>query len=373
MNETLDQFPALDEIGPALRRAGLSGAGGGGFPTYVKWRSIGDVDYLLVNHQESEPNCYVDKWIGREYAEELATLFDFLLDTALDAVVIGAKQKNRDPWLRPLEAATDGSVCAPEDLPLDPDAASGVTFAYTENTYECGMENVLLQRTTGTILGKDLPVDYGWIVQNTETMYNIWRALAHEDPVLHTFVHVDGYLSDGRRVPNRMFQAPIGTSAAALFSAAGVDPDSLAADRRLVEGGPGWCFAVQRPADRYGVRKRTNCLMLLGQDHVADNTYGNGRIDVLDPLEWSLSDPDVEPTRIDPDRVHVPIVTNETYDDLIAASDPGVQFRETVSSGQVVADPIPEGEGFSVAHHAPISGEVSDVTPREIEIRRSGV
>jgi electron transport complex protein RnfC len=374
MTEALDRLRSSgDGIARVLQETGLSGAGGGGFPTYAKWESAEDVDHLLVNHQESEPNCYVDKWLGHEHAEELAALFDSLLETTLDTVVIGTKRKDRDPWLRPLEEATDGSVRMPEDLPIDVDTESGVVFAYTESTYECGMENILLQRVADTLLGKDLPIDYGWIVQNTETVYNIRRALTQDDPVLSTFVHVDGYLADGSRVPHRMFEAPVGTSAAALFAAAGVDPDSLASDRVLVEGGPGWCFKVQRPADRYGVPKRGNCLMVLDEDDIAENTYGNGRIDVLDPLEWSRPDPAAEPERVDPDRVHVPIVTNETYDDLITGSRPVVEFGDDISRGEVVAEPAPDGKGFSVTHHAPIDGEVSDVTPREVEIRGHSV
>lgn len=356
-----------------LQRSGLSGAGGGGFPTYAKWRSLADVDRLLVNHQESEPNCYVDKWIGREHADALAELFEALLAGPLESVVIGAKHSDRDPWLRPLEEATDATVYPPAELPIDPSSTAGVVVAYTHDTYEYGMENVLLQQTTGTVIGKDLPVDYGWIVQNTETMYNVWRALALDEPVLHKLVHVDGYRADGSRVPHRMFEAPIGTSAAALFAAAGVDPDTLASDRTLVEGGPGWCFTVQRPADRYGVSKHTNCLMLLDEADVERHTYGNGRINVIEPLDWTRSDPATEPTTIDPSRVHVPIVTNETYGDLVDESAPLVEFGDPVAGGQPVAEPRADASGFSVAHHAPIDGEVADVTPREVEVRRHGV
>lgn len=364
-----DAIPSAEEFATVLRQAGLSGAGGGGFPTYAKWQSLSDVEYLLVNHQESEPNSYMDKWIGCEYATELADLFDTLLSDYVEGVVIGAKQKDRDPWLHPLEDATDATVYLPDDLPLDPESASGVTIAYTDNTYEFGMENVLLQQIAGVVIGKDLPIDYGWIIQNTETIYNAWRALELNEPITHKFVHVDGYRADGSRMPNKLFKAPIGTSAAALYDAAGVDPAELASDRTLVEGGPGWCFKVQRPADRYGVTKHTNTLMLLDEETVAENTFGNGRINVLDSLTWSIDDPDIELTPVDPERVHIPIVTNETYGDLIAQSTPLVEYGDEVSGGQAVAEPSEDANGFSIAHHSPFAGEVSDVTPREVEVR----
>jgi Na+-translocating ferredoxin:NAD+ oxidoreductase RnfC subunit len=246
-------------------------------------------------------------------------------------------------------------------------------FTYTDDTYQFGMENVLLQEVAGVVLGKDLPVDYGWIVQNTETLYNAYRALADEAPVLEKYVHIDGYLSDGSRVPHRMFEAPIGTSAESLLAAAGVDPNTLGRDRTLVDGGPGWCFAVQRPADRYGVTKHTNCLMLLEDQLIDEHTYGNGRINVMEPLAWDHDNPATEPSQIDPDRVHIPIVTNETYGDTVAASEPIVEFGDRVTRGEKVAKQKQNSDGFSVSHHATIDGVVSDVTPREVEIRSHDV
>lgn len=365
-------FGSVDPGGlaPTFQQAGVSGAGGGGFPTYAKWQRVGEVHSLLMNHQESEPNCYVDKWLCKHHTEEFAALFDALLESTVERIVISAKAVDRDPWLRSLEEVTGATVYHPGDLPVDISTESGLVFTYTEDTYECGMENVLLQRTTNTVLGKDLPIDYGWIVQNTETVYNMYRALRDGEPVLRKYVHLDGYRTDGSRVPHRMFDAPVGTSVAALLEAAGVDQDSLGDDRVLVDGGPGWCFKIQRPADRYGVRKHTNCVLLLDESTVAEHTYGNGRIDVREPLTWSSDTHTKDPESVDPDRVHVPIVTNETYTGLIARSEPTVEFGDMVERGQVLADPVEEGRGFSVTHHAPIGGQVSDVTPREVEIRR---
>ena len=359
----------VDGVAPALRAAGVSGAGGGGFPTYAKWTDLAEASYLLVNHQESEPNCCVDRWLGRERADALAELFDALLAVALDVVVVGAKRRDRDPWVAPLEEATDATVYEPGDLPVDPASESGVVVAYTDDTYEYGMENVLLQTVADVVIGKDLPVDYGWIVQNTETLHNVHRALTENRPVLDTYVHVDGVLGGGERVPNRLFEAPVGTSAADLLAAAGVDPD-LGDGRVLAAGGPGWCFELQRPPDRWGVRKRTNCVLVLPADAVADNTYGNGRVNVLDAFEWPRPGSAVSPRRRHPDRVHVPVVTDDDYDG-VAPSRPTVGLGDTVDRGDVVAEPASGDERFSVAHHAPLAGEVVDVTRREVELRRT--
>lgn len=61
------------------REGGVVGAGGGGFPAHARWARADDVRSLPVNHQESEPSCAVDRWIGREQASELTGPFDRLL------------------------------------------------------------------------------------------------------------------------------------------------------------------------------------------------------------------------------------------------------------------------------------------------------
>lgn len=372
MSRTTENLRQIDEdqISATIRDAGVSGAGGGGFPTYAKWEALEKVEHLLVNHQESEPNNYIDKWIGYEHADRLAEFFGALLDITLDTVVIGAKYKDRDPWLGPLEDATDGTVYRPEDLPVDAESETGVVFAYTDNRYEYGMENVLLHTATDTIIGKDLPVDYGWIVQNTETMYNVQRALVDNVPVTRKYVHLDGFRTDGRRLPHCMLDVPIGTPAAALLAAVDVPPDDLAGDRLLAEGGPGWCFEIDASPARFGVHKHTNSLLVLDEAAAAENTYGNDRINVLEKYDWSHPDPATEPTgTVDPQYVLIPLLTNDTYEGIVVPSVPVVERGAHVARGDPVAGPA--SEGYSPAHHASIDGEVTDVTDRYVEIQRT--
>jgi Na+-translocating ferredoxin:NAD+ oxidoreductase RnfC subunit len=354
-----------------IREAGITGAGGSGFPAYAKWRRLDEVDHLLVNHQESEPNCYLDKWLGREYAPQLAGLFEALLDTCLESVVIGAKRSDRDPWLRPLEVATDGTVHEPADLPLDVSETAGVTFAYTGPQYEHGMEDVLLRVVAGTVLGRDLPTDRGWIVHNTETLYNVYRALAEGAPTIRTYLQVDGRRPDGRPVEHELIEAPVGTPAGTILEAAGVDPTTLSDECVLADGGPGWCFEIERPPAAFGVRKRTNCLLLLEKALAAANTYANGRIDVRDPVDWGPEAPTATPTRtVRPSRLRVPIDTDRSFGGLTAPSKPVVEAGDRVAPGDPLA--VPVDDGCSVTHHAPVPAAVTDVTPTEIALRHTG-
>ena len=344
-----------------IRAAGVAGAGGAGFPAYAKWTDLEAVDSLLVNHQESEPNYYIDKWLGKTRAATFAALFDALLEQAFDLIVVGAKWTDRDAYLRDLEAETGGTVVRPDELPLDRDERSGVVFAYTENKYQYGMESVLLKTVDGTVIGNDLPTDHGWLVQNTETLYDISRAFRDGTPVTRKYVHVSG------EVPrDRFLEVPIGTPASDLLRAAGRPPESLPSDAVVADGGPGWCFEIEAPLEEYGVRKHTNCLLVLDEEIVAENTYGEGRIDVLEAYDWTDREGETEPTgTLEPSRVRIPLATNPEPA-VVEPAEPVVAVGDRVEPGDRIA--TPSSDGISNPQHASLAGEVTAVSASAVEI-----
>jgi len=350
---------AVSTIATMIENAGVAGAGGAGFPTHAKWRRLDDADHLLVNHQESEPIYYMDRWLGRERAHAFAALFEALLDSAFETVVVAPKLKDRD-WNRRLEAATDATVYGPDDLPIDADDESGVVFAYTDDQYKYGMESVLLNVATGTVVaGDDLPMDHGWIVQNTETLWNVYRALDRGQPTTRTFVHVAGNVPQ-----HRFLDVPVGTSAADLLGAAGRPIGSLSDAEVLLHGGPGWCFRTDGTPTEFRVSKRTNALLVLDAGLVAANTYGDGRIEALDDRDWA-GDHETTPTTLDPDAVGVPLASNPAIGP-VSSGESLVSPGERVQRRDVIATP---GDGISNTHHAPIDGIVTDVSETRIDIR----
>ncbi|WP_181685929.1 NADH dehydrogenase subunit [Halorhabdus salina] len=349
-------------IAPRIQRAGVAGAGGAGFPAYAKWERLEDVDAVLINHQESEPNFLKDRWIGREHTELLASFCDALLDAVLDTVVIGTKEHYRGVWVGALEEATDATVVKPDELPVDVDDREGVIVACTGDRYEYGMESVLLREIADTVIGRDLPVDHGWIVQNTETLWNIARGLADGRPVTHKYLHVDG---DTPR--HRFLKVPVGTPGTDLLAAAG-RPGGPGSHEILADGGPGWSFEIERDPDMFGVTKRTNCLLIIDEQLAADNRIGNGRINILGPQAWKGRTLEDEPTELEPDRVRIPLLSNPEYEGVATYAEPTVSPSDTVTVGDQIARP---GEdAISNAHHASIDGEVTAVTEHHITIER---
>lgn len=364
MSVTLQQLEQaeLPELATTLRNAGVSGAGGAGMPSYAKWDRLDEVDHLLVNHQESEPNYYIDKWLGRERADEFATLFDALLGRAFETVVVGAKAKDRNEWMREFERATDATVYLPDQLPIDSDEESGVVFVYTDDKYEYGMESVLLRMVGDVVIGQDLPMDHGWLVQNTETLHNVFRAFKGGKPTTHKYLHVGG------NVPrHRFLEVPVGTPAAEVLEAAGRPIEDLDGEI-LADGGPGWCFEIPTP-DEFGVTKRTNCLTVVDSEVAEENTLGSeGRINVLSEYDWDR-DQETAPTEtLRPETVRIPLVTNPAFESVVAPSEPIVSPGESVSVGEMIA--TPSSEAISNTQHASIDGEVAEVTDSYVEIRR---
>jgi Na+-translocating ferredoxin:NAD+ oxidoreductase RnfC subunit len=354
----------LAGIAETVRAAGVAGAGGAGFPSYVKWTDLEDIDHLMVNHHESEPCYYADKWLGRERADALGRFVGGLLETTLDAVVVGTKAKYlEEGWLDPLIAATDATVCGPEDLPVDVDESAGVTFACTPDVYTYSEERVLLRVAAGVGIGEDLPTDHGWIVHNTETLWNIYRATADGAPVTRKYVHVDGSTPS-----HRCLDVPIGTTASTLLEAAGLEDDTVSAGQVLADGGPGWCYEIDEAPGEFGVRKRTNAVLVLDEDLVRDHTQEDGQIDVLAARDWGPNDGrphETEPARITPDQVRIPRITNAAYTGLVAPSEPAVAVGDEVSIGDVIATP---GDGISIPQHASIDGTITGVTDTHIVI-----
>jgi NADH:ubiquinone oxidoreductase subunit F (NADH-binding) len=65
LKKALDQTP--EEVIETIRRSGLRGRGGGGFPTATKWNFVrttdGDEKFIICNGDEGDPGAYMDRSI----------------------------------------------------------------------------------------------------------------------------------------------------------------------------------------------------------------------------------------------------------------------------------------------------------------------
>ncbi|NLX53796.1 MAG: 4Fe-4S dicluster domain-containing protein [Planctomycetaceae bacterium] len=82
----LDPPSIVDEV----RRSGLRGRGGGGFPTYIKWQkaraAAGDTKYVVCNGDEGDPGAFMDRMLLESFP------YRVIEGMAIAALAIGAQE-----------------------------------------------------------------------------------------------------------------------------------------------------------------------------------------------------------------------------------------------------------------------------------------
>ena len=188
----------MQELLDAVRKSGLVGLGGAGFPTWVKLNAT--VDRLIINGSECEPYCTVDYIAMRDYAADMAEGVRIVKEMlGIEKAIVGVKHPPKG-----LEDAFKGM--------------SGVEIKQLREYYPVGAEKMLIHETTGrTVPGGKLPKDAGCIVLNVNTAAFIARYLRTGMPLVRKTVSVDGSAVNTPGV----ITAPIGTPVGDLFAAVG--------------------------------------------------------------------------------------------------------------------------------------------------------
>ena len=230
--------PLVDKV----REAGVVGAGGAGFPTYVKYQSQAEI--VLANGAECEPLLYKDKELMRVFPEEVKKGLELVAETVgASQMIFGIKAKNTDVigQLHRLFGGTSIRIFEMGDY------------------YPAGDEYVLVYEATGRLIPYGgYPVNIGCVVSNVETLMNVTLASSGV-PVTEKFITVTG------AVKNPMtLKVPIGTRMGDLIDYAG--GKSCPQDLALLDGGAMMGKLVtdlQTP-----ITKTSGGFIVLPEDHV---------------------------------------------------------------------------------------------------------
>jgi Na+-translocating ferredoxin:NAD+ oxidoreductase RnfC subunit len=182
-----------------VRRAGVVGAGGGGFPAHVKLAAKADT--VIANGAECEPLLHKDAAVIEHHAADIVAGVRLAMGAvgAKDGV-IGVKAKNRHA----VEALDRACHQTPVRVHLLGDY------------YPAGDEYDLVHEITGRLIPPaGIPLQVGVVVSNVETLLNI-AAAAEGRPVTHKTITLAGAV----RRPASL-TVPIGTSFSECIVAAG--------------------------------------------------------------------------------------------------------------------------------------------------------
>lgn len=188
-----------------LREYGVVGAGGAGFPTYVKAQS--KVEFMIANGAECEPLIHKDAELMKHFPSEiLSGMASMMQSVGAQTAKFGIKTKNA--------ASLEALQSAPQ--------SKGVEFVMLGDYYPSGDEYELVYSATGRLIpAAGIPLHVGCVVNNVETLYNV-RLAEQDTPVTQKFLSVCGAVREPKS-----FWAPVGTSFRGLIALAGgaTDPD----------------------------------------------------------------------------------------------------------------------------------------------------
>ena len=334
---SLEEVKALsvEEAVEIMRQAGIVGAGGGGFPTYFKYKS--PQPHLIVNATESEPGYWGDKLVHKEHLEEFLQLFEAMKAIfGFEQISLGVHEKDREWFADYQEHADDGVY----------------DIRYVPNTYALGEEKTLIKHSTDTRVPRFLdtpdgtrrpgmPLDVGIIVNNTETLLNVHNALFLGKPLTTKFFTVYGEEMD-----IKVYEAPIGASVSEVLGMAGLDVAN-SSHLSVTDGGPylhDMAIEELGSGDAY-VRRMTNSLFLLPQGR-----QGKEYADIeTDPPEGGIVSLVGKIS-----GVNLPLGGG-----LLKPATPLVSEGDEVEYEQKIGEPVEEG--FSIGVWASVGGEISSI------------
>lgn len=215
MEATLQELKPVSpqQIVEIARESGIVGAGGAGFPTYVKLQSQAEI--FLVNAAECEPMLKVDQQLMVSEAEYLiqGIRYGMKATSAKEGIIaLKAKYKTAIETLTPL-------------LPSD------IRIHILPDVYPAGDEVITIWLATGRrVPPAQIPISIGVVVNNVQTLINLAKAIDEQKPVTHRTLTINGAINKPMTLT-----VPLGTKIAELIELCG---GCSVENPEFINGGP---------------------------------------------------------------------------------------------------------------------------------------
>ena len=247
---------SVEQICEAVRRAGIVGMGGAGFPTRVKIEPNPRLpkEALIINGCECEPYITCDYRIMLEWTSQIIAGIRLARKACGCSKVFIGIEDNKPQAIEVMSAAL-----------RDSGDAGGIRVVPVKTKYPQGGERQLIK----AILKKNVPSGgippmIGVVVLNIATAAAIAEAVVSDLPLTHRVVSVTG---EAITKPGNYY-VPIGTSVEDLLEFCGSVTQKSA---KVVLGGPMMGIAI---ADlNTPTTKTTNAIMVLTKEQIGSAKY----------------------------------------------------------------------------------------------------
>lgn len=223
-----------------IRKAGVVGLGGAGFPTDIKLKPVNPIDTLIINGAECEPYITADHELMRSYAVDVIAGIQLLAHILNQPkrVLVGIED-NKPDAIEALRSAANGT---------------GIEIIEIPTKYPSGGEKQIIQILTGLeVPSGGLPANLGIVVHNPGTALAALRAVREGEPLIS---RITTFTGEGLTQRGNL-HVRIGTPVGALLRHLGADPEQLP---RIIFGGP--MMGFQMPTPESPILKITNCVLI---------------------------------------------------------------------------------------------------------------
>ena len=247
--ERLEDHPELtpEEIIERVKKAGVTGMGGAGFPTFIKLTPppTAKAECVIINAVECEPYITADFRLMMEKADEILVGLDLLMKAAKVTKGYIGIEDNKPAAIELFQQRTANR--------------SDVEIVPLAKKYPQGGEKQLVDAVIRRQVPAPpaIPVNVGAIVQNVGTAFAVYEAVMKNKPLFERYTTVTG-----KQLKNPgNFLVRMGTPMSQLIDACGGLPEG---DNKILAGGPMMGKALT--STEVPVCKGTNSVTVLTED-----------------------------------------------------------------------------------------------------------
>ena len=221
--ETLEAHPELtsEEILERIKKAGVTGMGGAGFPTFIKLcpPPTAKAECVILNGVECEPYITSDYRLMMEHADEVIVGLELLMKAVKVAKGYIGIEENKPKAIELFEEKTAGR----NDVEIVPLAQK-----YPQGGEKQLVDAVIRRQVPAP---PAIPVNVGAVVQNVGTAFAVYQAVMKNKPLFERYTTVTGK----KLAKPGNFLVRMGTPMIDLINECGGMP---AGDNKLLAGGP---------------------------------------------------------------------------------------------------------------------------------------